>query len=99
MPWWSSGADPKWSPPRAQRPGAGRDKLRERLWEILEDDNRDEWFAALKLQIPARAAGRFLDGDDALTPDELRAIASFVDEFGRAMETNRLVRRPPWAAS
>jgi hypothetical protein len=93
MPWWQS-ADPKWKPPRAQRPGAGRDKLRERLWEILEDGNRDAWFAALKRLAAARELGRFLDGEDgALTGDELKAVVSFAGGFGRDMETNALVRR------
>jgi hypothetical protein len=81
--------------PRAQRPGAGRDRLRERLWEILEDASCEQWFAALKREVPARELGRFLDGeDDALAPDEMKAIVAFTGEFGRDMQTNKLIRRP-----
>jgi hypothetical protein len=49
---------------------------------------------ALKLRVGARVVGRFLDGDNGLKSDELKAIASFTGEFGRAMETDRLIRRP-----
>jgi hypothetical protein len=96
MPWWASGADPKWRPPpRAHRPGASLDRLRERLWEILEDANSEAWFAALRRLAPAPVLGRFLDGeDDALTADELKAVGNFGDEFGYDMRTGRLHRRP-----
>ena len=71
----------------------GRDKLRERLWEILEDMNSQEWFNALKLQVPAPVLGGFLDGeDDALTEDEMKAVVSFACGFGYDMETGKLVR-------
>lgn len=94
-PWWQSG-DPKWRPPRAQRPGAGRDRLRAELWEILEDGNREAWFAALKRLAPAPVLGRFLDGqDDALTLEQTKAVAGFAGEFGYDMRSNRLVRRRP----
>ena len=85
MAWWSSPtADPRWRPPRLNRPGGER--LREQLGEILDDANGEPWFNALALQIPADAIGRFLDGQD-VTPDETRAIVKFVSEFGYDMET------------
>lgn len=92
MPWWSSGADSKWSPPRAQRPGVGRDRLRDRLNAIIEDEERGElWLKSLAERLPGEAIEAFLEHKQ-MTPDEIRAIAAFVGEFGYDMETGKLVR-------
>jgi hypothetical protein len=93
MPWWSSGADPKWRPPRAQRPGAARDRLRDRLNEIIGDETRGEdWLKALAERLPGEAIEAFLDHKQ-MTADELRTISGFCSEFGEDMASGRLVRR------
>ena len=96
MPWWSSpDANPNWRPPSSRTVIRGGERLREKLWEILVDANSEAWFNALARLLPPDALRRFLDGDDqVLTPEQTKTIVVFTGEFGRDMETNRLVRRP-----
>jgi hypothetical protein len=90
--WWAQG-DPKWRPPRAQRPGATRDRLRDKLNEIIADEGRGQlWLKALAERLPGEAIESFLDHKQ-MTADELRTISGFCSEFGEDMASGRLVRR------
>jgi hypothetical protein len=90
MAWWSSpGANPNWRPPRIK---PGRDKLRESLGELLHELGGVKEFRT-ELKLSKDAFARFMEGDDdALTLDELRAVARYLSGFGRDMKTNRLIR-------
>jgi hypothetical protein len=91
MPWWAQ-SNPKWRPPPLANPRP-LDRLRDRLNEIIGDDEHGEdWLKSLAERLPAEAIEAFLDMK-AMTPGEIRAIAGFVGEFGADMETGRLVRR------
>jgi hypothetical protein len=93
MPWWANpGADPNWRPPPLANPRP-LDRLRGQIQEILEDTNGEQWFSLLVSRLPTKAIERFLDGE-TIAPDEIKAIVGFLGEFGRDLNTSRLIHRP-----
>jgi hypothetical protein len=91
MPWWWSGADSHWQPPRLNRPG--RDRLREGLAELIDEYGGYRSFRT-EIGLSKDACERFLEGDDnALSIEQTKAVARYLGEFGRDMETNKLFRR------
>ena len=91
--WWSNpNVNPKWRPPRAQKPGAALERIRDQLNAIIDDANGELWLKALAELLPAEAIEAFL-GHKQMTPDEIRTISGFCSEFGEDMGSGRLVRR------
>jgi hypothetical protein len=95
QPWWVKynpdirESNPNFRPPKS-RPG--QDRLRDRLSELFACGAYKEF--RQELGLPKEAIARFMAGENsALTPGQTQAVARYLDEFGRDMETNRLVRR------
>ena len=97
QPWWVRynpdvrESNPNWRPPKSK---PGQDRLRDRLSELFACGAYKEFKTELGLS--KEAIARFMGGDNqALTRDEIRAVARYLGEFGRDMERNKLVRRTP----
>ena len=92
QPWWSNpDAKPNWRPPNG-RPRFER--LRNDLFEHFAEPGLYKNCRA-ELKLSKEGLRRFLDGDDnALSPEQTKTLRRYIDEFGRDMRTNKLIRRP-----